>query len=932
MKYRILSISLAAAMFAACSVNSEVIDNPENNVVEEFFATIEDESTRVFADDQLRVLWNADDRVSIFNKNTFNYEYKFTGEDGDNSGSFKKVPNEEFVTGNQLDYAYSVYPYQESTKISNDGAITVTLPAEQTFKANSFGKGANTMIAVTQSDELMFKNLCGYLSVKLYGDNVTVSSITIKGNNNEPLAGKATVNASIDGAPSLSFDSSATKEIKLTFETPVTLGTSPETATTFWFVIPPTSFSKGFTLSVKDNKNGFFEKSTTKSFEISRNTLSKMTELKAIPEISNEAIVFADENVKAKLVAAFDTNGDSELSYAEAAAVTSGDDLKNAFGAIKTYKSFSEFQYFINIESIPESFFSSWNLLECLTIPASVKYIGAYAFKDCVKITEITLPNRLKGLGYGVFAGCSSLKSILIPDSISGTLGIDINLEHDSPSRFHGDGMFEGCSSLEEVVLSKNITSLGVYTFYGCHELNNLVIPSTIVRFNIGTFEGCSKLPSITIPESMTIIPKSLFNGCSSLLSITIPDNITKIGAFAFHGCNSISSITIPDRVTDIGEGAFGGCSQLSSFDIPESVSTIEASSFAGCEGLISISIPHSIVSIGKSAFSSCRSLQTIIIPNSVTRIDSEAFAYCGLQSIIIPESVTTIGQRVFRNCSNLTSVALPNTELHLNQTFLDCDALNEITIPSKTGLYHAFENCNSLKTVVFEDGREIIESNAFINCPALESVSLPETIISIGNFAFTGTALRDIRIPSKVERIESYAFASTALERITIPSNVLKVGKHAFSSCSKLQSANIMGAISTIEEGVFMHCSRLTEVILPESVTSIENQAFFGSAIESILLPNQLNSIGKQSFAACAYLSHLSIPENVGLIGEEAFASSTGLKSIILNPQTPPTAGANLFYKNDRITIYVPATAIEAYKTAENWSRYESSIEAIPE
>ena len=285
MKYRIFTIGLAAGLFAACSVNEMDINTPIDGN-EEFFASIEDASTKVFVDDNLKVLWHADDRVSIFNKYTYNQEYRFTGKTGANSGSFKKVPNDDFITGNALDLVYAVYPYQESTEISNQGVLTLDLPATHLYAENSFGTGANTMVSCSEGNELLFKNLCGYIMLKLYGDNVTVKSISIKGNNDESLAGKATVNASIDNTPTLTFDASATKEITLTFDTPVTLGITEETATTFWLVIPPTTFSKGITVTVKDDKNGEFTKSTTASLLVSRNTLKRLSALKTIMSTS----------------------------------------------------------------------------------------------------------------------------------------------------------------------------------------------------------------------------------------------------------------------------------------------------------------------------------------------------------------------------------------------------------------------------------------------------------------------------------------------------------------------------------------------------------------------------------------------------------------------------------------------------------------------
>lgn len=305
MNNHIITIGLLAALAVSCSIHE--VDQrdsfPSSDKV--FYAQMEtpagDGQTKVYVDDDLMVLWHADDRVSIFNKYTYNQEYRFTGKTGANSGSFKKVPNDDFITGNALDLVYAVYPFQESTEISNQGVLSIDLPATQSYSENSFGIGANTMVSCSEGNELMFKNLCGYLMLKLYGDDVTVTSISLKGNNGEPLAGIATVNASADSTPTLAFGSDVAKEISLTFDTPVKLGTTAENATTFWIVVPPTAFSKGFTLKVKDNKSGVFEKATTKSFEIKRNKLARMSALEiksTTPSSSSTLKDFAKEFVK----------------------------------------------------------------------------------------------------------------------------------------------------------------------------------------------------------------------------------------------------------------------------------------------------------------------------------------------------------------------------------------------------------------------------------------------------------------------------------------------------------------------------------------------------------------------------------------------------------------------------------------------------------
>ena len=326
-------------------------------------------------------------------------------------------------------------------------------------------------------------------------------------------------------------------------------------------------------------------------------------------------IVFADANIKAALVAAFDTEGDGELSYLEAAAVTS---IQGVFGTKKTYTSFDEFQYFTGVNTIPSSLFEGWQI-SSIVLPESITRINNYAFRDCVKLTSVDIPDSVISIGSEVFYGCSRLSSISIPDSV---------------------------------------TSIGTRTFYDCSSLTNVSIPESMTSIQYAMFYGCNSLMSITIPESVTSIGMSAFYNCSSLTSITIPESVKSIGNYAFGYCSSLTGITIPESVTSIGQAAFVGCSSLTSIIIPLDVYKIENDTFNGCSSLTSITIPESVTSIGQSAFSGCSSLTNITIPESVTSIGDSALYGCSrLTSITIPESVTSIGQYAFYNCVNLTSI-----------------------------------------------------------------------------------------------------------------------------------------------------------------------------------------------------------------------------------------------------------------------------------
>ena len=285
----IVFLWLLMAFFVSCERDAMSSVDQASSTGRIFHASIEafdevGDQTKVFADSQMRVLWNADDRVSIFNKNAYNQPFQFNGADGANAGDFQRVnTGAEFITGNPLNYVYSVYPYSAETSISNDGIMTMMLPAVQSYKANSFGIGANAMVSVSNDNLLLFRNVGGYLSFKLYGEGAYVKSITLRGNNHEKIAGLAAVTMAVNGTPVVEMQNKATEEITLTCETSVALSENAEGYTEFWFVVPPTTFAKGITIVVTDAVGNIFEESTSNPVAISRNTICRMSPLEVAP-------------------------------------------------------------------------------------------------------------------------------------------------------------------------------------------------------------------------------------------------------------------------------------------------------------------------------------------------------------------------------------------------------------------------------------------------------------------------------------------------------------------------------------------------------------------------------------------------------------------------------------------------------------------------
>ena len=273
-------------MAGACTTELDV--PRESAVPETFHATIDDntghEATRTFTDESFLVRWNKEDHISVFNGNTAATEYSFAGEDGDLEGEFEICENGSaggMETGGAI---YAIYPHQEGTGIRADGSIAYTFPAIQTYGEKSFGKGANVMVAKTVSPDnnLSFKNVGGYLSFKLYGENVSVSSVLLKANGGEALAGTGSIDMSGD-IPAVSMTGTA-DEIRLYCNKAVTLGASEDEYTEFIFVLPPMKFSEdGFTLTVLTSDGRSFSKSAAIPLEIERSRIRRMAPLKVTP-------------------------------------------------------------------------------------------------------------------------------------------------------------------------------------------------------------------------------------------------------------------------------------------------------------------------------------------------------------------------------------------------------------------------------------------------------------------------------------------------------------------------------------------------------------------------------------------------------------------------------------------------------------------------
>ena len=361
-----------------------------------------------------------------------------------------------------------------------------------------------------------------------------------------------------------------------------------------------------------------------------------------------------------------------------------------------------------------------------------------------------------------------------------------------------------------------------------------------------------------------------------------------------WYGNTSIKKVVILNGVTTIGELAFFN-SDITSIVIPQTVTTIGNDAFYMCDDLTSVTIPEGVTSIGNEAFQDCTELSSIILPNSLRTIDYSAFYGCSsLASIEIPEGVTSIGNDAFRYCSNLTKVTLPSSLTSIgNSLFYYCDKLTTIVNRSTTprGSY------------LFD---KKISGTLYVPTSAV-------------------TAYKSSSYSSYFSNIKAYDPSGEINNGLTW--SLTEGGE------LRIEGTGAMTDYSYPNKGPWNEYSELIkDVVICEGVTSVGSRAFYDcSYVETVDIPIGVVKIGYSAFFNCKNLNSITIPESVNEIQYSAFSGCSNLSTIICYAINPPNGGDSYFYNVDKtIPLYVPATSISAYQTAEEWKDFTNILPLV--
>ncbi|MBO5686611.1 MAG: leucine-rich repeat protein, partial [Alistipes sp.] len=485
---RFILYVLAAFAFAACTQNEiEELSSNKLFVPDNISVGFENADTRI----QLlngKTVWNEGDCVSVFYRSFDNLKWQFQGQTGDRTGELKLI--EGYIGNQTMDDVIIVYPYNENYLVRlADKSIEARMPATQYYRYNSYDPQSNLMIAHSTGRDFVLKNVCGWIRVELTGNGEVVRSLTLRGNNDELVAGDiaidaaeatATFMASNGTAPGddsevggdLVFEDESFTSVKLQCSG-VELSSEP---TAFYIALPPQTFTNGFTVEVKCQGYQPMVLQRNDAIAIERNHIQPMQVVEFEAEESDALDIL-----------------NNEIWYTATDRVWPNNDWDFGATLIDNYFDYNTGEGILTFDGdvtrIPYgAFWDNWNLTS-INLPNSVTEIYGSAFYNCWGLTSIYIPESVIYIEPGAFSSCGHLEKFegwcasedgrcLVLDNVLLAFAPAGITSYTTPSGVQTIAAYSFCNSVDltEIVISDGVSIIGSEAFYGSR-LHTVVMP-----------------------------------------------------------------------------------------------------------------------------------------------------------------------------------------------------------------------------------------------------------------------------------------------------------------------------------------------------------------------------------------------------------------------------------------------------------------------
>ena len=505
-----------------------------------------------------------------------------------------------------------------------------------------------------------------------------------------------------------------------------------------------------------------------------------------------------------------------------------------------------------SVTSVASHAFLNCSQLTSITLPSTINDIAENAFEECNGLTALNvgmtaLPSTSEGGWDNAFVGIDKTKcKLYVPKGTSSVYsawrsyfativdgetftetvnGVETTFVIIGDNAVQlGDGTvvvpttFSGAYTIPETVThdgtTYTITAIGASAFSGCTNLTEAVIPNTVTTLGTNIFENCTNLTSVTLSQSVNKIPDSMFLGCTALASVDNTGSLQSIGVGAFQNCTALKEIYLPEGLTEIGESAFR-YSGLQKLTLPSTVTRIEPDAFANMASLMAVYanmlVPPRLARNGDGVKQfhdlpgDCKLYvpqgtakiyvqQALWLPATFTGgIIEDGFVYGTTEEGVkfmakLIEGTTNEVELVQRDIDESTTLNSISNDTQGAVTFPSSFTyLDQEYVIKKIGQGACYKT-EGITSVVIPEGVTEIAKNAFWDCTSLKQVSLPSTLISIGNNAFANCDLSSVDLPQNLTTIGVAVFlGNEKLTSIVLPRALTTIGSNVFTGTDLL-------------------------------------------------------------------------------------------------------------------------------------------------